>query len=196
MLGRLVLARRTLWFGRLPGCAACSACALDTARLKLRDKAQHYDAMEDATAALERQQHSVLAELRKEEAALVGRRAELNTLLVAVTHDDSCTASSSLGRSVVEAVQRRAEHKDAQGRDEEAWRAELAGDSGSNLLRAHRLLECCTNSLQARRDALRTLVDAQSYQQECTRRLESAIVALRRKVASLEQAAKRRSVRH
>jgi hypothetical protein len=141
---------------------------------KLRSKARQFDEIEDAGAALERQQQHLLVEMESAEASLASSRAELSAALAEAAGDEAALMTSKMGCMLLEAT----EEGKAQG-------GLLSADARQKLAAAAALHAAAAVGVQARHEALRKLVDAQSYNAACSRRLAAAVAGLRAKRDSL-----------
>lgn len=161
------------------------ACTLDITCLKLRDKAEQFDELEDSTAALERAVADIMRALSKVDKSLAEQRFLLNEQLETVADCPSTHSGSKLGRMILEAARGDGTLQEGEG---PPWRQRLTPQTCSAIRDAAAGVDHWLAAMAEKKDALRTLMDALSVQQAATKRVHDSIAALRQKRASLEAA--------
>lgn len=187
------------------------ACTLDITCLKLRDKAEVFDELEDTTAALERLMQDLMGELSRLDKTISEQKFELNTHLETISGHPSIHVGSTLGRTILQAAgaelksngNGNGKHRLAQlsqsssqssssSDGEEPWRDNLTPEVCQALRHAATEINQATQQVAEKRDALRNIVDALSVQQASTKKARESIRMLKDKRASLEAATRYR----
>ena len=184
------------------------ACTLDITCLKLRDKGEQFDELEDTTAALERLVQDLMAELSRLDKTISEHKFELNSQLEEISKNASTHVGSLLGRTILQAAgaeltspkKHGANHtalaqtisSSSSSGGEEHWRDYLTPEVSAALRKASAEVNETTKQMAEKRDALRNLVDALSVQQASTMKVHESIRLLREKRGSLEAATRYR----
>lgn len=122
------------------------------------------------------------------------RRWDLNTQLQKVSGSDHVHMSSKLGQQILKAAAAGIPTPPrSSGGSAPDWHGRLTPDVCRSLLDAEEQVKHWSGCLQERKEALRTLLEAQCLQSSMTRSVGAVIQQLRAKRASLEMATKHRT---
>jgi len=159
---------------------------LDETRIRLRDKGEQYDQIEDTTAALERCLQSLLSELKYCHLGLHASRSELNQYLADISGSESVTMTSNLGQRIINAAEKGVEAE--LGQEDPEWVRRLNPQTCRQITEEVSQVRHEMESLQGFKKGIGIIMESLKLQQSSSRRITEAIEQLRSKRASLEVA--------